>query len=92
MGFVLIRTLPGIGRLLRTATDRGVVVVCDPRVVDKPYGRTFLKACGGARLSRDMADVGSFLDEPDKWRKDKPKTKKAAQKEPVRILRGLRAR
>jgi ATP-dependent DNA helicase DinG len=88
----LIAWKQGIGRLLRTATDRGVVVVCDSRVVDKPYGRAFLKACGGARLSRDMADVGSFLDEPDKWRKDKPKTKKAAQKEPVRISRGLRAR
>jgi len=88
----LIAFKQGIGRLLRTVTDRGVVVICDSRIVDKPYGRAFLKACGGARLSRDMADVGSFLDEPDKWRKDKPKTKKAAQKEPVRISRGLRAR
>lgn len=88
----LIAWKQGIGRLLRTATDRGVVVVYDSRVVDKPYGRAFLKACGGARVSRNMADIGSFLDEPDKWRKDKPKTKKAAQKEPVRISRGLRAR
>ena len=31
----------GVGRLIRSETDRGVVVICDPRLVDKPYGRVF---------------------------------------------------
>jgi len=34
----------GIGRLIRTKTDRGIVVILDPRVVSKPYGRQFLNA------------------------------------------------
>lgn len=90
----LIAFRQGIGRLLRTVTDRGVVVICDSRIVDKPYGRTFLVACGGARVSRNLHDVGSFLDEPDKWRRDKLKTKakKSAPKETIRVPRGARAR
>ena len=31
----------GFGRLIRTRTDRGVVIVCDPRLVTKAYGKTF---------------------------------------------------
>jgi len=34
----------GFGRLIRTATDTGIVVVLDPRLVTKPYGRKFLDA------------------------------------------------
>lgn len=90
----LIAFRQGIGRLLRTTTDRGVVVVCDSRIVDKPYGRVFLKACGGAKVSRDMTDVGSFLDDPDKWTRNKTtKAKKAAPKiEAIRVPRGARVR
>jgi len=31
----------GIGRLIRSKTDRGIVVILDPRVLSKPYGKTF---------------------------------------------------
>ena len=34
----------GFGRLIRTATDSGIVVVLDPRLQSKPYGRTFLSS------------------------------------------------
>ena len=34
----------GVGRLIRTKTDRGIVVILDPRVGSKPYGRWFLHA------------------------------------------------
>jgi predicted DnaQ family exonuclease/DinG family helicase len=37
----VIRLKQGFGRLIRTRTDRGVVIVCDPRVVTKAYGKTF---------------------------------------------------
>jgi ATP-dependent DNA helicase DinG len=40
----IIRLKQGFGRLVRTATDRGIVVLLDPRVVTKPYGRQFLAA------------------------------------------------
>lgn len=40
----IIKLKQGFGRLVRTATDRGIVVLLDPRVVTKPYGRQFLAA------------------------------------------------
>ncbi|TVQ63188.1 MAG: helicase [Phycisphaerales bacterium] len=40
----VIRFKQGFGRLVRSATDKGRVVVLDPRLVTKPYGRFFLKA------------------------------------------------
>ncbi|MBL8865181.1 MAG: DEAD/DEAH box helicase [Planctomycetia bacterium] len=39
-----IKLKQGFGRLVRTATDRGIVVLFDPRVLTKPYGRQFLDA------------------------------------------------
>lgn len=39
-----IKLKQGFGRLIRTKTDRGIVVVFDPRVLTKHYGRTFLNA------------------------------------------------
>jgi ATP-dependent DNA helicase DinG len=40
----VIRFRQGFGRLIRGATDSGRVVVLDPRIVTKPYGRAFLEA------------------------------------------------
>lgn len=34
----------GVGRLIRTQTDTGIIVLLDPRVTGKPYGRQFLQA------------------------------------------------
>ncbi|MEY2556727.1 MAG: ATP-dependent helicase DinG [Verrucomicrobiota bacterium] len=34
----------GVGRLIRTKSDRGIIVVLDNRIVTRPYGRAFLKA------------------------------------------------
>ncbi len=39
-----IKLKQGFGRLIRTATDTGLVVILDPRVLTKPYGRAFLAA------------------------------------------------
>jgi Rad3-related DNA helicase len=38
----VLRFLQGFGRLIRTQADRGIVVLLDPRVRTKPYGRLFL--------------------------------------------------
>jgi ATP-dependent DNA helicase DinG len=52
----------GFGRLIRASTDRGAVVCLDSRLLDKPYGKLFLKCLpAGVRMSRDLADVGRFL-------------------------------
>lgn len=40
----VIKFRQGIGRLIRSATDQGTVVILDPRIRTKPYGRLFLKS------------------------------------------------
>ena len=40
----IIKFKQGFGRLIRTKTDTGIVVVLDNRIVSKPYGRKFLAA------------------------------------------------
>ncbi len=44
-----IKLKQGFGRLIRTATDKGMVVLFDPRVLTKPYGRLFLGALPDCR-------------------------------------------
>ena len=46
----LDRREQGFGRLVRTAEDRGRVVILDPRVLTKPYGRVFLDSLPPAKL------------------------------------------
>ncbi|MGC8641614.1 MAG: ATP-dependent DNA helicase [Isosphaeraceae bacterium] len=40
----VIKLKQGFGRLIRSKSDRGIVVILDPRVMTKPYGRTFLSS------------------------------------------------
>lgn len=40
----VLKLKQGFGRLIRSKQDRGIVVILDPRVKTKPYGRTFLKS------------------------------------------------
>jgi ATP-dependent DNA helicase DinG len=51
----------GVGRLIRSETDRGVVVICDPRLVDKPYGRVFRASLPPMPVTRVAAEAESFL-------------------------------
>jgi ATP-dependent DNA helicase DinG len=44
-----LRLKQGFGRLIRSGTDRGVVVIADPRIVTKAYGRGLLDGLPGAR-------------------------------------------
>ena len=44
-----LRLKQGFGRLIRSSSDRGVVVLCDPRVVTKAYGRSLLATLPPAR-------------------------------------------
>ena len=46
----VLRFRQGFGRLIRSKTDRGIVVVLDPRVVRKPYGRRFLDSLPRCRV------------------------------------------
>jgi ATP-dependent DNA helicase DinG len=49
----VIRLKQGFGRLIRTTTDTGQVVVLDPRVRTKRYGSMFLESLPNARVVID---------------------------------------
>ncbi|WP_288064751.1 ATP-dependent DNA helicase [Rodentibacter caecimuris] len=51
----------GVGRLIRDITDRGVVVICDNRLVMRHYGETFLKSLPNLSRTRDLNKVIQFL-------------------------------
>jgi ATP-dependent DNA helicase DinG len=40
----ILKLRQGVGRLIRTKIDRGIVVILDNRIVTKPYGRAFMQA------------------------------------------------
>jgi ATP-dependent DNA helicase DinG len=52
----------GIGRLIRSRTDRGVIAILDPRIRTKPYGRDFLTSLPRMRITNDLADVESIME------------------------------
>ena len=46
----MLKLKQGFGRLVRTRGDRGTVVILDPRMLTKPYGRIFLDSLPPARV------------------------------------------
>ena len=51
----------GAGRLIRDINDRGVLVLCDPRLSNKGYGRIFLASLPPLPRSGEIADVRRFF-------------------------------
>jgi ATP-dependent DNA helicase DinG len=51
----------GAGRLIRSFEDRGVLVLCDPRLLGKSYGRIFLDSLPPLPRTRDLADATGFF-------------------------------
>ena len=51
----------GIGRLIRSRTDRGVIAILDPRLRTKGYARDFLNSLPRMRITGDLADVSTFF-------------------------------
>jgi ATP-dependent DNA helicase DinG len=51
----------GAGRLIRTETDRGVLMICDVRLADKPYGRRLLDALPPMTRTRRIEVVRRFF-------------------------------
>ncbi|WP_374337693.1 ATP-dependent DNA helicase [Leeia sp.] len=51
----------GAGRLIRTETDHGVLMICDPRLIDKPYGKRIWRSLPPMRRSRQREAAVSFL-------------------------------
>jgi ATP-dependent DNA helicase DinG len=53
--------LQGLGRLIRSRSDRGVLAVLDPRLTRMPYGRRFLASMPPAPVTRDLEAVRRFF-------------------------------
>jgi ATP-dependent DNA helicase DinG len=51
----------GVGRLIRDTDDRGVLVICDNRLVMRPYGEVFLNSLPPTPRTRDLAQAIAFL-------------------------------
>ena len=51
----------GSGRLIRDVNDRGVLVICDPRIRTRSYGQVFRASLPLMREARDRGDVEAFL-------------------------------
>ncbi len=52
----------GVGRLIRDVSDRGVLAICDSRLVTRAYGEVFIKSLPPMRRSRDVAQAIEFLE------------------------------
>ncbi len=62
----VLRLKQGFGRLVRRRGDRGAVVICDPRIVERSYGESFVNALPRAQFLYEPAGevaraVGAFL-------------------------------
>jgi ATP-dependent DNA helicase DinG len=51
----------GAGRLIRDETDRGVLMICDTRLVDRPYGRRIWQSLPPMRRTREVEEVVEFF-------------------------------
>ena len=51
----------GAGRLIRRESDRGVLMICDPRLVEKPYGRRIWQALPPMKRTRKRDDAMAFF-------------------------------
>jgi ATP-dependent DNA helicase DinG len=51
----------GAGRLIRDETDRGVLMICDPRLLGKPYGKRIWQSLPPMRRTREITEVEAFF-------------------------------
>lgn len=58
----IITLKQGIGRLIRSKTDRGVIAILDPRIRTKPYGRAFLESLPRMRITGEISDIAALID------------------------------
>ena len=57
----VINVKQGAGRLIRDETDRGVLMICDPRLLTKPYGRRVWQSLPPMKRTKELSDVLDFF-------------------------------
>ena len=60
----VINLKQGVGRLIRDETDRGVLMICDPRLVSRGYGRRVLASLPPMALTREEDEAVAFFRRP----------------------------
>ena len=60
----IINLKQGAGRLIRDENDRGVLMICDPRMISKPYGRRIWQSLPPFARTRELAAVQNFFHKP----------------------------
>ncbi|WP_322071303.1 ATP-dependent DNA helicase [Paraburkholderia bannensis] len=60
----------GAGRLIRAETDRGVLMICDTRLVDKPYGRRIWQSLPPFKRTREIEVVQAFFSGEEEVQED----------------------
>ena len=58
----VINVKQGAGRLIRDETDRGVLMICDPRMLTKPYGKRIWRSLPPMKRTRELDDVIAFFE------------------------------
>ena len=56
----------GFGRLIRTKTDRGAVVILDPRIATRDYGKLLLESLPPARITTELEDIARAVNPPSR--------------------------
>ncbi|MEZ9199172.1 ATP-dependent DNA helicase [Shewanella sp. 10N.286.54.B9] len=51
----------GVGRLIRDEKDKGVLILCDNRIVNRPYGQAFLNSLPPMARTRELNNAVKFL-------------------------------
>lgn len=59
--YAVITLKQGAGRLIRDEADRGVLMICDPRLIGKPYGRRIWQSLPPFKRTRELNDVSAFF-------------------------------
>ncbi len=57
----VINVKQGAGRLIRDETDRGVLMICDPRLLSKPYGRRVWQSLPPMKRTKELSEVLNFF-------------------------------
>lgn len=76
---MIIQLRQGIGRLIRSENDKGLLVICDPRIIARPYGRNVIQSLPSATIrmgagSEVIASLEDWFgkDTLTRWGKDIP--------------------
>jgi ATP-dependent DNA helicase DinG len=57
----VINLKQGVGRLIRDEVDRGVLMICDPRLITKSYGKRIWQSLPPMKRTRDLNEVEQFF-------------------------------